>query len=82
MLVTSIFSFSHNVFKKLLIQGPLKSWLCGKGLTHVNQYINSAFAHLTKTHKYILLINMTYNYLTLANHSDSNSPTIQYSGQI
>ena len=34
MLVTSIFSFSHNVFKRLLFQGCLKSKLCGKELTH------------------------------------------------
>ena len=29
--VTSIFSFSHNVFKRLLFQGHYKSGLCGKG---------------------------------------------------
>ena len=34
MLVTSIFSFSHNVCKRLLFQGCQKSRLCGKGLTH------------------------------------------------
>ena len=33
MLVTSIFSFSHNVCKKLLSQGCLKSGFCGKELT-------------------------------------------------
>ena len=32
MLVTNIFSFSHNVFKNLLLQGPQKLGLCGKGL--------------------------------------------------
>ena len=32
MLDTIIFSFSHNVFKKLLFQGRQKSELCGKGL--------------------------------------------------
>ena len=32
MLVTSIFSFSHNVFKRLLSQGRTNSWLRGKGL--------------------------------------------------
>ena len=31
--VTSIFSFSHNVFKRLLSQGRLKSGLCGKELS-------------------------------------------------
>ena len=35
MLVTSIFSFSHNVFKRLLNQGRYKSVLCGKELTPV-----------------------------------------------
>ena len=33
MLVTSIFSFSHNVFKRLLPQCHKKSGLCGKELT-------------------------------------------------
>ena len=33
MLVTSIFSFSHNVFKSLLFQGHSKSGSCGKELT-------------------------------------------------
>ena len=32
MLVTSIFSFSHNVLKRILSKGRLKSVLCGKGL--------------------------------------------------
>ena len=32
MLVTSIFSFSHNVFKSLLLRGCKKSGLCGKVL--------------------------------------------------
>ena len=32
MLVTSIFSFFHNVFQILLPQGHEKSGLCGKGL--------------------------------------------------
>ena len=35
MLVTSIFSFSHSVFKKLFSQG-LKSRLCGKELNQAN----------------------------------------------
>ena len=30
IMVISIFSFSHNVFKSLLFQGPYKSGLCGK----------------------------------------------------
>ena len=32
MLVTSIFSFTHNVFKRLLFQGHEKLGLCGKEL--------------------------------------------------
>ena len=32
MLVTSIFSFSHNVFKSLFLQGRYKSGLCVKEL--------------------------------------------------
>ena len=32
MLVTNIFSFSHNVFKRLFSQGHEKLGLCGKGL--------------------------------------------------
>ena len=32
MLITSIFSFSHNVFKSPLCQGHLESGLYGKGL--------------------------------------------------
>ena len=34
MLVTSIFSFSHNVFKSSLFLGRSKLGLCGKELTH------------------------------------------------
>ena len=37
MLVTSIFSFSHNVFKSLLLQGPKKSELCGKEVSKQRQ---------------------------------------------
>ena len=43
MLVTSIFSFSFNVFKSPLFQGRQKSGLCGKELIyemHKKQYIN------------------------------------------
>ena len=32
MLVTKIFSFSHNVFERPLSQGRYQSGLCGKGL--------------------------------------------------
>ena len=35
MLVTSIFSFFHNVFKKLLSQGHQKSGLYGKELRYI-----------------------------------------------
>ena len=34
MLVTSIISFSHNVFKGFLPQGHLKLGLCGKELNN------------------------------------------------
>ena len=35
MLVTSIFSFSQNVFKSLCLKGCYKSGLCGNGLNNV-----------------------------------------------
>ena len=38
LLVTSNFSFSHSVFKRLVSQGRQKVSLCGNGLTH-NQTI-------------------------------------------
>ena len=34
MLVTSNFSFSHSVFKRIVFQGHQKVSLCGNGLTH------------------------------------------------
>ena len=34
MLVTNIFSYCNNVFKRLLSMGRQKSSLCGKGLIH------------------------------------------------
>ena len=36
MLVTSIFSVSHNVFKRLLIQSRKISVLCGKGFKKID----------------------------------------------
>ena len=36
MLVTNIFSFSHNVFRRFLFQGLLKSGLWGKGLKKIH----------------------------------------------
>ena len=33
LLVTSNFSFSHSVFKRLVSQGRQKASLCGNGLT-------------------------------------------------
>ena len=54
MLVSSIFSFSHNVFKRLLFQGRQKLGLCGKELTHY-QLTNYLFCpgqkHLQLTNK-------------------------------
>ena len=38
MPVTSIFSFFHNVFKRLLLKDRFKSGLCDKGFT--KPYIN------------------------------------------
>ena len=35
MLVTSIFTFSHSVFKRLPFQGRFKSGLCGKELSFI-----------------------------------------------
>ena len=35
LLVTSNFSFSHSVFKRLVSQGHQKVSLCGNGLRHV-----------------------------------------------
>ena len=35
MLVTSIFTFSHNVFKRLPFQGRFKSGSCGKELSFI-----------------------------------------------
>ena len=40
MLVTSIFSFSYNVFKRLPFQGRLKSGLYGKELSSVKILLN------------------------------------------
>ena len=41
MLVTSIFSFSHNVFRKLLFQGHKNFGLCSKelALSHMTNLI-------------------------------------------
>ena len=38
MLVTSIFSFYHNVFKRLLSKGHLKLELCGKRSMPLSTY--------------------------------------------
>ena len=46
MLVTSIFSFSHNVFKSFLIQRC--SGLCGKGLKIYNTYLDFLFVIIVK----------------------------------
>ena len=35
MLVTTIFSFSHNLFKSCLIQGKKKLGLCGTELSNI-----------------------------------------------
>ena len=38
MLVTSIFSFYHNVFKRLFKQGRVKSGMCGKELSILSHF--------------------------------------------
>ena len=38
MLVTSIFSFYHNVFKRLCKQGRVKSGMCGKELSILSHF--------------------------------------------
>ena len=40
MLFDSIFSFSRNVFKRLISLGLLKSRLCCKGLTHYHTILH------------------------------------------
>ena len=40
MLVTSIFSFSHNVFLNFLFQTCEKSGLCGNGLECCLQFVS------------------------------------------
>ena len=44
MLVTSIFSFSHNVFKRLVIQSHESLRLCGKELIHTEGYYDDTVA--------------------------------------
>ena len=41
ILVTIVFSFSHNVFKRLLSQGRYKSGLCSKELKWTEKYAPS-----------------------------------------
>ena len=47
MLVTSIFSFSHNVFKRVFTQGSQKSGLCGKELTFTLEILILTHQHWT-----------------------------------
>ena len=68
MLVTSIFSFSHNVFKRFLPWGCKKSGLCGKALILVGKkmhpiffFLNTAFSPFPKM--FSNLFNKTFNYL-------------------
>ena len=49
MLVTSIFSFSHNVFTSLLFQSHEKQGLFGKGLTNIEKI---AFENIAETREY------------------------------
>ena len=61
MLVTSIFFFSHNVFKSLFAPAHQKSSLCGKGLIHgmkmgkpVNKPVSSCSKVLYATQPHVL----------------------------
>ena len=47
MLDTSIFFFSHNVFKRLFPPVRQKSSLCGKGLTRSTFLAKSCFEGIT-----------------------------------
>ena len=51
LLVTSIFSFSLYVFKRLLSQGRLKLGLCSKELICVSYYILSPLGTLSRYFK-------------------------------
>ena len=43
LLVTSNFSFSHSVFKRLVSQGRQKVSLCGNGLKQISQFLKLWF---------------------------------------
>ena len=51
MLVASIFSFSNNVFKRLLSQGHEKSGLCGKELMHMQKF-SAQFGRAFQLHEF------------------------------
>ena len=59
MLVTSIFSFSHNVFKRTPIQGRLKSGLCGKELIEIKFRKKYAAFHNIFSEDFIFTIKYT-----------------------
>ena len=54
-LVTSNFSFSHSVFKKLTSQGHQKVSLCGNGFKHFGEKVeNVANQHFLLFLQYLL----------------------------
>ena len=57
MLVTSIFSFSHNGLKRALINGGQKSGLCGKELNNVFYPMKAKFNILSNIYFAVSKIN-------------------------
>ena len=74
MLVSSIFSFSHNVFKWLFLQGHYKSGLCGKELNLFTTKLIMGFIQQYAQHTgVILVINPFPNKPWLKNKSFENT---------
>ena len=61
LLVTSIFSFSHNVFKRLVSQGHQKVSLCGNGL---NSKLIVTKAQKTSFEKERMLVTSIFSFPT------------------
>ena len=75
MLVISIFSFSHNVFKKLLFQVRLRSGLCGKELNLGMTSSLSSFDQKTK----VETAHLIYESRKLGKSDLEQSPITQHS---
>ena len=54
LLVTSIFSFSHSAFKRLVSQGRQKVSLCGNGLKRGKEFALN-YSTITQKFKHIYL---------------------------